>query len=212
MKLYHIFLLIILPVTAFSQGSSRGASSLKLPITPFVAATGESFVADPTAIRSVSINPANITSYEVYNVMFAHTEWVQDIRTEFLSVVAPFRFGSLALSIANNSVNGLELRTMPGPAIGTFNAQATCFQLTYGVKLTETVQLGIAPKYLYEKIFVDESTGFGIDVGTLYLPPLEGLIIGCSLTNIGSLSAFRKRKDRFTITNTVWWNLLVRKG
>jgi hypothetical protein len=126
--------------------------------------------------------------------MFAHTEWIQDVRTELLSVVAPFRYGSLALSVTNSSVDGLELRTIPGPAIGTFNAQTTCFQLTYGVKLTESVQFGIAPKYLYEKIFVDETTGFGIDAGVLYMPNVDGLIIGGSITNIGTLSAFHNER------------------
>jgi hypothetical protein len=194
MKLYYLFLSFFITATALSQGSSKGATSLKLPITPFIAATCESFVADPVAIRSLLINPANITSYDTYEIMFAHTEWIQDIRTELLSVIAPFRYGSLALSIANSSVDGLELRTIPGPAIGTFNAQATRFQLTYGVKLSESIQIGIAPKYIYEKIFVDETTGFGIDAGALYLPHIDGLIIGFSVTNLGSLSAFRNEK------------------
>jgi hypothetical protein len=129
--------------------------------------------------------------------MFSHTEWIQDVHTEFLSTAAPFRYGSLALSIANTSVDGFEVRTIPGPPIGTFNTQSTSFQLTYGIKLTETISLGIAPKYLYEKIFVDEATGWGIDIGTLYTPPVEGLTLGFALTNLGSLSAFRNERTDF---------------
>ena len=107
--------------------------------------------------------------------MFSHTEWIQDIRTECLSIAAPFHFGSLSLSIANTSVDGIELRTIPGPAVGTFNAQSAFFQLTYGIELIQSIRIGIAPKYLYEKIFVDETTGYGIDAGVLYLPPVDGL-------------------------------------
>jgi hypothetical protein len=194
MKPKILLAFILLPTIVLSQGTSRGVASLKLPMTPFIGATGESFIADPTALQSILINPANIASRESYGVMFSHTEWIQDIRTEFLSIAAPFRYGSLALSIANTSVDGLELRTIPGPPIGTFNTQSTSFQLTYGIKVTETISLGIAPKYLYEKIFVDESTGWGIDIGTLYTPSVEGLTLGFALTNLGSLSAFRNER------------------
>jgi hypothetical protein len=188
---------ILLPTIVLSQGTSRGVASLKLPTTPFIGATGESFIADPTALQSILINPANIASRESYGVMFSHTESIQDIRTEFLSIAAPFRYGSLALSLANTSVDGLELRTIPGPPIGTFNTQSTSFQLTYGFKVTESISLGIAPKYLYEKIFVDEATGWGIDIGTLYTPSVEGLTLGFALTNLGSLSAFRNERTDF---------------
>jgi hypothetical protein len=194
MKLSGIYLLILFPCIALSQGNSRGASNLKIPISPFVASTGEAFVADPEEMRSLIINPANIASYENYGIMFSHTQWVQDIRTEFLAAVIPFRFGSMALSIANNSVNGLELRTMPGPAIGTFDVQFTGFQLSYGLKINDAVKIGLSPKYLYEKIFIDETTGFGLDAGLIYTPPVDGLLIGLSVTNLGSLSAFHNER------------------
>ncbi len=194
MKPKILLAFILFPTIVLSQGTSRGVASLKLPTTPFIGATGESFIADPTALQSILINPANSASCESYGIMFSHTEWIQDVRTDFLSIAAPFRYGSLALSIANTSVDGLELRTIPGPPIGTFNTQSTSFQLTYGIKVTETISLGITPKYIYEKIFIDESTGWGIDIGTLYAPSVEGLTLGFALTNLGSLSAFRNER------------------
>ncbi len=194
MKFKIIFLLLLFPSLVLSQGSSRGEVSLKFPTTPFAASTGEAFVADPTGLQSIYINPANIASCETYGALFSHTDWIQDITTECLSIAAPFSIGSFSLSIANTSVNGIELRTISGPPIGTFDAQSTSFQLTYGIKLTQNIQIGIASKYLYEKIFVDEATGYGIDAGVLYTPPIEGLSLGCSLTNLGSLSAFHNEQ------------------
>jgi hypothetical protein len=195
MKPKILLALILLPTIALSQGTSRGVASLKLPTTPFIGATGESFIADPTALQSILINPANITSRESYGVMFSHTEWIQDVRTEFLSIAAPFSFGNLSLSIGNSSVDDIIIHgDQPGPALGTFNSQSTYFQLTYGIKLTEVISIGVAPKYLYEKIFVDEATGWGIDLGTLYTPSVDGLTLGFALTNLGSLSAFRNER------------------
>ena len=191
MKTRLFLLLIAFPGFLFSQGSSRGAVSLKLPITPFVGATGESFVADPADLQSLGLNPANLASHESYGVMFSHTEWLQDTRTEFLSLAVPLDLGAIAFSIANTSVDGIEIRDVPGPALGTFNFQSASFQIAYGLEISQSIRLGIAPKYLYEKIYVDEATGYGIDAGILYKPSLDGLILGCSLTEIGSLGAFR---------------------
>jgi len=194
MKLKIIFSLVLFPSLLLSQGSSQGAVSLKFPTTPFVAATGESFIADPAALQSVLINPANIASRENYGVLFSHTEWIQDIRTECLSIAVPFGIGSFALTLENTSIDGLELRSIPGPSLGTFNAQSAFFQLSYGVEVTPDIHIGIAPKYLYEKIFVDEATGYGMDAGVLYTTPMDGLSLGCSVTNMGSLTAFRNER------------------
>jgi hypothetical protein len=194
MKLKIIFSLVFLPSLLLAQGSSQGAVNLKFPTTPFVAATGEAFVADPTALQSLLINPANLASRENYGVLFSHTEWIQDIRTEYLSMAAPLSIGSLSLTLENTSVDGIEVRSVPGAALGTFNAQSAFFQLSYGVELTQNIRLGIAPKFIYEKIYIDEATGYGIDAGILYAPAIDGLSLGCAVTNFGSLSAFRNER------------------
>jgi hypothetical protein len=195
MKHKILIFFIFLPAIVFSQGTSRGVSSLKLPTTPFIGSTGESFIADPAGLQSVILNPANIASRESYGVMFSHTEWIQDVRTEYLSIAAPFSYGNLSFSIGNTSVDDIQIHgDQPGPALGTFNSQSTFFQLTYGIKLTESISVGIAPKYLYEKLFVDEANGWGIDLGALYNPSIDGVTLGLALTNLGSLSAFRNEK------------------
>jgi hypothetical protein len=194
MKQQIIFLVFLFPSILFSQGNSKGDALFMFPTTPFVGATNESFVADPASLQSLLINPANIASLETYGVLFSHTEWIQDIRTEYLSVAAPSDIGSFSLSLTNTSVGGIELRSIPGPALGTFDAQAACIQVTYGIEISRSIQIGIAPKYLYEKIFVDEATGYGIDAGVLYATTIDGLHLGCSLTNVGSLTAFRNER------------------
>jgi len=194
MKHKILFAFIFLPAIVLSQGTSRGVSSLKLPTTPFIGATGESFVADPTALQSILLNPANLAARESYGVMFSHTEWIQDVRTEYLSIAAPFSIGNLSLSIGNTGIDDIPIHgNQPGPALGSFNSQSTFFQLTYGINLSESISIGIAPKYLYEKIFVDEATGWGIDLGALYVPSIAGVTLGFALTNLGSLSAFRNK-------------------
>lgn len=193
-------MILFMPFAALSQGSSRGFATLKFPLTAFDAATSEAFVADSTILQSVRINPANIAGRESYDIVFSHMQWIQDIRTEFLSAAAPLFVGSLSFSIANTSVNDIEVRDQPGPALGTFASQSTIFQLSYGIEATDAIRIGIAPKYLYEKIFVDEATGFGFDAGILYLPSIKGLSLGCAVTNLGNLSAFRTEQSDLPAT------------
>lgn len=194
MIIRYLMLLIFIPLLLLSQGNSRGTASIKLPRTAFVAATSEAFVADPLVLQSISINPANVALQESFGIVFSHTQWIADVYSEYLSIITPLKYGSLSFSLANTSIDDIELRDVPGPPIGTFNSRSTVFQLSYGVELTENIHIGISPKYLYEKIFIDDATGFGLDAGILFTPNIDGLVLGCSLLNMGSLDALRKEQ------------------
>ena len=50
---------------------------------------------------------------------------------------------------------------------------------------------GITGKFLYEKILVDDASGFAFDLGAQYKSPVPHLAIGAVLANIGSMSALR---------------------
>ena len=178
---------------AFSQGTSIGVSSLTLPITPFIASTADAFVADPISLQSELNNPANIASHGCYRSIFSHTSWFQDTQTEYLAFLAPFQIGSFSLSIISTSIDGIEIREIPGPAQGTFDYQSTIFQLTYGTEITQSIHIGLASKYIYEKIFVDDAIGYGFDMGLIYSPSIDGLTFGCSILDIGHMQAFQKR-------------------
>ncbi|MCX8011179.1 MAG: hypothetical protein N3A61_08505, partial [Ignavibacteria bacterium] len=168
MRKYFLIFLLLTPYLTYTQGSSKGVSSLKLPLTPIVAGSGESFIAYPTNIQSIRINPANVASLESYGLLFSHSEWILDTQTEYLSVVAPFQYGSLAFSISSTNVNNIEIRDIPGEPIGTFDFSSSAFQLNYGVEINNFLKIGIASKYFYEKNYIDDSSGFGFDAGLHY--------------------------------------------
>ena len=200
MKTRLISLLMFCASLSYSQGSSTGESSLRLPLTPSVAGTGEAFVADTTSLQSMRLNPANGAARTTYGVLFSHTAWIQDTRMDLLTVAAPFSFGALSFSAANTAVDNIEVRQIPGPPIGTFSSESAFFQLTYAAEITSQFRIGIAPKYLYEKIYVDEATGFGVDAGAVYLSSIEGLTIGCSIADVGTQAAFRTQSSSLPST------------
>ena len=177
------------------QGSSTGSSQLKIPVTARSAALGESTVSDPGQFSSWSVNPANLSSDSPLAIALTHSQWMQEIQTEFLAARIPIASGSLGIGVSTNSVPGIEIRDVPGPSLGTFSARFACFQIGYAQNLTDEIILGASAKYLYEKLYVNEATGFGFDAGMLYNTPFQGLTAGVAITNIGGLQQFQNDRS-----------------
>jgi hypothetical protein len=177
--------------SAQAQGSSASSSQLKLPLTARSAALGESTVSDPGEISTWFINPANLVTDAPLAVELTHSQWMQEIQTDFLTTRIPLAGGALGIGVSTNSVPGIEIRDVPGPPVGTFSARFASFQIGYAQNVTSDIVLGASAKYLYEKLYVDEATGFGFDAGIIYSTRVQGLKAGLSVTNVGGLQQFQ---------------------
>jgi hypothetical protein len=51
--------------------------------------------------------------------------------------------------------------------------------------------VGITGKFLYQKIYVDEATGFAADIGAIWETPVENLTFGGTVANLGSMNKLR---------------------
>lgn len=156
-----------------------------------VAAMGEALVADSSSFESFALNPANLYSTGSTEAVVSRLQWIQDIQTNWGAVKLPFSFGTFGVSLANTNVGGIEVRDVPGPPITTFTSHSAVFQGAFATRVTNELTLGVSARYLYEKIYVDESSGFDVGVGTLFDTPLPGLTFGAAVINLGNLGAFR---------------------
>jgi hypothetical protein len=184
-------LLVLSIGLVFAQGSSTGSSQLNFPMSARPASLGGAVIADIGSYSSSSINPANLWTEEPLSVLLSHSQWIQDIQTEVVGIQMPFSFGTFGLAVLNSNVRGIEIREVPGPPLGSFTARLASFQAGFATKVSDGLFVGGALKYLYEKLYVDEATGFGLDLGATYRTPVEGLTAGISMTNIGELGEFR---------------------
>jgi hypothetical protein len=182
---------LALPLLGLAQGSSVGGSYLKFPASARLAALGEAVIADPSVLSSGGINPANIFSTSAGSLLISNAQWIQNITQQNLAFSLPLAQGTAAFGVTRSSVPDVQIRTIPGPLVGTFDPQAAIFTGSFATKLSDNLIVGITGKYIYEKIYVDESTGFAADLGMLLKTPIEGLSAAVALTNLGSLSAFR---------------------
>ncbi|MBI5464168.1 MAG: PorV/PorQ family protein [Ignavibacteriales bacterium] len=190
MKRFVILLLLWVSIAA-AQGTSSGAAFLKLPLHPRVASLGEALIADQGSIPSLILNPSNIFGIQQSEVSISHTQWIQDIASQELIAAIPFDIGTCGIAVSSTSVSGIEIRDIPGPPSGTFDARAAAFEGIVATEIVSQVSAGVGFKYLYEKIYVEEHSGLGVDAGITYRTPFEGLSVGASLVNAGSLEAVK---------------------
>jgi hypothetical protein len=191
MKLTILLTSMLIPICAFAQGTSVGDANLRFLFPARVLGMAGASVADPNNASNSFLNPASLASGSSPEIMFSQLQWIQDIQTQMISTSLPLAVGTAALAISSTSVSDIQIRDIPGPPIGTFNAHSTVFQLGYAFPILSDLMVGTSLKYLYDKIYVDEATGYAIDLGGLYTTPVEGLTLGASLTNVGKMNKFR---------------------
>jgi hypothetical protein len=190
-----IVLLTLAPSLLSAQGSSVSSSQLKIPVNARSAAMGEATVSDANQFSSWLLNPANLYTNGPIAIELTHSQWIQEVQSEFVGAQMPMAFGTLGFSVSTNTVPSIEVRDAPGPAIGIFSARFASVQLGFARKIIDDLAVGVAGKYLYEKLYTNDATGVGFDIGLLYHSPILGLDAAVSVTNAGSLEAFRNERS-----------------
>ncbi len=178
-----------------AQGASTSSSQLKIPLNARSAALGDATVSDGGQLSSWLLNPANLYTQGPFTVSLSHSQWIQEVQSDFLGAQMPLPFGSVGLAVLSNSVPGIEIREVPGPVIGTFSARFAAIQIGCAASPIENVSVGASVKYLYEKLYADDATGVGFDAGIVYVTPIHGLQAGLSVTNAGTMQPFRSERS-----------------
>jgi hypothetical protein len=192
-----IFLVLCLAMSdARAQSGETGLSFLKLGVGARSVGMGEAHAAVATDASATYYNPGGLAEAEKTNILAMHKEWIQDVRTEFLGVNIPLEEFALGLSINTTSVGDIQLRTQPGPPEGTFSSHDFAGGLSIARRVIPELSLGVTFKFLYEKIFVDEASGYGVDIGALYKSPVEGLRFAAVASNVGSMGSLKTEDIR----------------
>lgn len=187
--------LVLVPSLLYGQGVSTSASYLKVPVSARASALGDGTVADAGQISSWALNPANLFAGVGRSVTISHAQWIQEIQSEFVGLRIPLAKGTAGFALSTSAVPGIEVREKPGPAIGTFTARSASLQIGYATEAFSNLSVGLTAKYMYEKLYVDDAAGYGLDAGILYRMPIADLDLAASVTNLGSLTAYRSERS-----------------
>ena len=180
----------------FAQDAGKtGLAFLKVGVGSRGAALGEAYTTladDPSAIYW---NPAGLAAANGTQLAFTHSRWLGDINNEFAAVTFPSFGGTLGFGLIAQSIPGIEVRTKPtADPIGTFDAQDIAIAVAYGKQWRQNLAVGVTAKYLYEKIYLNSTNGFAVDLGGLWQTPVENFKLGLTLQNLGTTTALQKEK------------------
>jgi hypothetical protein len=182
------------PADLFAQSGQTGLSYLKLGVGARSVGMGEAHAAIASDATATYYNPGGLAEATETSIVAMHKEWIQDVRTEFLGVNVPLENFAIGIGINTTNTGDIELRTQPGPSEGTFSSHDFAGSISIARKIVPELSVGASFKFLYEKIFVDEASGVGFDVGALYTSPIEGLRFAVVGSNLGSMGSLRSEK------------------
>lgn len=189
-KILVIVLFSVVTLFAQSAGNS-GVSFLKNGFGARNIAMSDLGVVGVNDLTALNYNPALLSEYKAPQVMLTHNQSIQDMSTQLVGASFSLWGIPFAVGVNNTSINDFEIRTKPGEAQSYFNVHYIFGSVSTGFKVYKNLALGITTKYIYENIFSDEAGGWAYDFGLSYFDIIEGLDIGASYKNIGTLSKLR---------------------
>lgn len=196
MRRYIFILMIIalLPGMIFAQVfpkvGTAGLQFLKLGVDARAIGMAEAYTAVSDDISSVYWNPAGLALNNNNQFFFSHTNWVADIKHEYIAASRITDYGVFALSASFLHMDDLDITTEEefGPTGETFSPYNLALGITYASMFTDRFAFGATLKYLRENLgWKSEHTvnGFSIDLGTTYNIGWRNFIIGMALRNFG---------------------------
>jgi hypothetical protein len=197
----YIIILVFITTAANAQNDGAGNTGLaflKLGITSRAISLGEAVVSNTNDASATHYNPAALFNGSKINLVFMHNEQILGARTEFLAGKITGNKFAFGFSLNNTAVDDIEVREIPGQPLETFNAQNFAMGLSIGYKVNKELSLGITGKFLFEKIYVDNASGFAVDLGGLYSK--EQLSLGLAISNLGSMSELRNQSTKLPVS------------
>jgi hypothetical protein len=182
-------------VSAQSSGNS-GVAFLKLGSGSRNIGMSDLGIVAGNELNAVNYNPSILSILNKTQLTFSHNSLIQDLRSELFG--GSFNaFGiPLAVMINTTTISDIEIRNIPGEAISKFNANYFSAGLSGAVELLNNFHTGFTVKYLYENLYSDEASGYALDLGVTYTGIADGLTIGASLRNMGSMNQLRNKATK----------------
>ena len=178
------------------EAGTSGFLFLRLGNGARAAGMGEAFTAVANDATSIYYNPAGMANVEGIELNVSHTEWLQDIRFEQVSMANEMLGGAVGLSFTGVYYGSMD-RYPDYPALvpdGTFAPYDLSIAGGYAMDVLPNLSAGVTAKFIYEKIDFESATGWAIDAGILHRSRIKGLTLAASVLNFGPQAKFVEEK------------------
>jgi hypothetical protein len=146
-------------------------------------------------------NPAGLPFIQGKKLVFSYHRWIQDVQSQFIGFGTGFSKWGFGLHLLYTEVGGIEYRIgIPTPdPLGTFSGHEMVAGVSFAYRAMRSLSVGLSMKLYYQKLFTDECTGLGGDVGVLYEIWQDGLRIGGVVQNIGKTGRLREESTELPL-------------
>jgi hypothetical protein len=162
---------------------------LKLGVGARGVGMGESFVAVANDASALFWNPAGLTQLSKDELFVAHTEYVVDIKEEYLGITYHLTDADVVgLSLTSLHMADMEITTETQP-LGTgryFTFGDVGIGVSYSRKMTDQFSFGASVRYVQETLDMLRMRSVMVDLGTYYWTGLGTARFAVVITNFGA--------------------------
>lgn len=160
------------------------------------AALGNAGSALTGSIESCYYNVGAVGLLEAPAVQYSHSMWFADISYDYAALALPVgESGNAFFSVTALGSGDIQVRTVEQP-LGTdvfYDVTDVALGVAYGRRISDRFSAGVQANYVTESIWNTSSKTFTFNLGTVYRLTEGGVIVGCSLANLGTQSRFTGR-------------------
>ncbi len=206
-QLFLLLFLTLLASAVMAEDGNKGQNGLaylKIAVDARAVGMGEAYSAVAGDAAAVYWNPAGMLKAKKSNVLFNHNEWIQGIRGEFVALSLVREKSAWGFHLRSFNIGEIPVRIIASSE-PLENTSANYFSagLSYARRLHPRIDAGVTVKYLFEKIYVESATGFGVDVGLAYRVPVSGLNLGLTLQNFGKMNNLRSESTNLPLITRI---------
>ena len=173
-------------------GQRAGISAfqfLKIGVGARPVALGETFVAIANDASALFWNPAGLVQFDQNRVLVAHTEYVVDIKHEFLGTAYHLSSNdAVGVSVSSLHMDEMPVTTETQP-FGTgryFSFGDVAVGLSYSKRMTDQFSFGVTFRYVEETLDLLKMRGIVTDLGTFYMTGLGSSRFAVVVSNFGA--------------------------
>ena len=176
---------------ATAATSNSGAAFLKLGIGARALAIGGGYAAIANDVSAIYWNPGGLSQVERPEVAGMYTEWISDVRYEFIGYAQPTKVGTFGLGLMYLHMGAMERRGANRELLdGTFTAHDFAATLSYSKCLFSNSSVGVNFKLIRQTIEAASANGIALDIGLLQKTVMKDLNVGIVIQNIGPRMKF----------------------
>ena len=146
-------------------------------------------------------NPADLVLKPGSVFMFSTMNWIEDVQTHFVSMSKSNAKQGIGLHVLYTDVSEIEHRLVASPEpIGVFDSHEMVAGISYAHHLNPSMTLGSTVHVLYEKLYIDEAWGLGIDLGITWKKSDTLPILSATIRNLGKTTQLKEESIQLPAT------------